>query len=388
MAIQQELQALNVNPHDRVNFSMQANGFAVAFQSINFTVQEFLQRSLRLDTLLQSLAEKLNSNEEFDPQGGFEILMSVVSMPRPGSRPTRWTVGRRCLDIVLTKKRCIINIKNRGQLCYARAIVTMMAHCQKDENGESKALWETLHDGRPRQTIEAKELHRQADVPEGPCGIEELTKFQTYLGRKYQIFVMCCSNPFMIIFKGPPAPYQIQLVKADNHYHGCTSWPAFVNKSYYCLDCETGYDGELVRRHSCKGRICRGCNRKNCTDYRIGTMPTTRCPVCNSLFFGEDCLLYHRSGKTCGKYRTCPMCQSEYTLNEKKRHRCGMAKCPSCEEVVQVATHKCYIQPVDVNPQREGKRKKKDPRATALFVYADIEAIIIIIYELIVRSLT
>ena len=40
-----------------------------------------------------------------------------------------------------------------------------------------------------------------------------------------------------------------------------------------------------------------------------------------------------------------------------------------------MATHKCYIQPVDVSPPAEGKRKKKDPRETALFVYADIEAL-------------
>ena len=64
---------------------MTAHGFAVAFQSINFEVREFLERSLRLDTLLQSLANKLNSNEEFDPERGFEVLMSVISMPAPGS---------------------------------------------------------------------------------------------------------------------------------------------------------------------------------------------------------------------------------------------------------------------------------------------------------------
>ena len=50
-----------------------------------------------------------------------------------------------------------------------------------------------------------------------------------------------------------------------------------------------------------------------------------------------------------------------------------MAKCPSCEEFVQISTHKCYIQPVNVNPLAEGTRKK-DPLTTALVVHADIEA--------------
>ena len=54
LAINRELQTLQARPHDRVNFSMTAHGFTQAFQSINFQVREFLERSLRLDTLLQS----------------------------------------------------------------------------------------------------------------------------------------------------------------------------------------------------------------------------------------------------------------------------------------------------------------------------------------------
>ena len=97
LAIDRELQSPQVRPHDRVNFSMQAHGFAVAFQSVNFEVREFLERSLRLDTLLQSLANKLNSNESFDPQQGFEVLLSVIAMPTRGSCPSNRSVGRRNL---------------------------------------------------------------------------------------------------------------------------------------------------------------------------------------------------------------------------------------------------------------------------------------------------
>ena len=372
-AINSELERLEVRPHDRVNFSMEAHGFAVAFQSVNFEVREFLERSLRLDTLLQSLANKLNSTESFDPQQGFEVLLSVIAMPTPGSRPLKSKVGRRCMEKVLKTKQCLIPIKNKDLLCCARAIVAMRAHCHKDRDGVTRALWSTLRQGRPRQTTAAQELHRLAGVPEGPCGIEELQQFQDVLGNEYQLVVLSFCKLFMLIFKGPEAPHIIRLVKADIHYHGCTSFPAFVNKSYYCLECEKGYDHEESKHHSCKGRVCKSCNRKTCPDYRIGTMPATRCPACNSLFFGEDCLQFHRSGKECGKYRTCLICHAEYVYHPKKRHRCGFAKCPSCEEVVSVATHRCFIQPVDTHPPAEGKREK-DPWQNALFVYADIEA--------------
>ena len=375
VAIHRELQSLNARPHDRVNFSMTAHGFQQAFQSINFAVREFLERSLRLDALLQSLANKLNSNEEFDPQQGFEVLLSVVAMPTPGSgHGKKYNPGRRCLETTLKKKQSSITIKNKDDLCCARAIVTMRAWCHRERDGESKARWDTLRQGRPRQTTEARQLHQLAGVPEGPCGLPELAKFQDALGDTYQLLVMCMAKPFLLIFKGPPALHTICLLKGDGHYNGCTSFKGFMNRSYYCPDCERGYDHEDAKNHSCKGRVCKSCDRKTCPDYRIGTQPTTRCPKCNCLFFGADCLQFHRSGKTCGTFRTCPHCQSVYGFNAKKRHKCGMAKCPSCEEFVQISSHRCYIQPVDTNPPAEGTRPKKDPLTSALFVYADIEA--------------
>ena len=62
-------------------------------------------------------------------------------------------------------------------------------------------MWDTLRQGRPRQTTMAKELHRQAGVPEGPCGLPELAKFQQALGTDYRLLVMCMAKPFLLIFK-------------------------------------------------------------------------------------------------------------------------------------------------------------------------------------------
>ena len=201
VAINRELQTLQARAHDRVNFSMTAHGFTQAFQSVNFEVREFLQRSLCLDTLLQSLADKLNSNEEFNPQRGFEVMLSVIAMPTPGSGKKKYNPGRRCLEKVLHNKRAVIAIKNQDALCCARAIVTMRAWCHRDLNGESKARWDTLQKGCPRQTTKAKDLHQLASVPEGPCGVEELAKFQHALGTEYRLLVMCMSTLF-INFQG------------------------------------------------------------------------------------------------------------------------------------------------------------------------------------------
>ena len=376
IGMEQQLRLEGAQPHDRVNFSITAHGFAHAFQTINFTVGEFLARTMRINTLLQTLADKLNSNESFEPDQGFEITMAIVDMPAPGrgKRKRRNNPGYQSVDKFVYNKKSIIQIKNKDALCCARAIVVGRAYCHKDDSADAYRRYKNLSNHYPIQGVEARALHQQAGVPEGPCGLEELQAFQQALGSNYQLYVVSASKSYMCIFKGDPAPHVIGLLYKDTHYETITKLPGFFSRGYYCTTCDKGYNTEEFTHHSCQGRVCKGCNRKQCPDYRIGTQPTTRCPRCNCLFFGADCLLFHQSGTSCGKFRKCPLCQSVYGVNPSKRHRCGFAKCPSCEEYVPIATHRCFIQPVDTNPPAEGRRKKKDPLQDALMVYADIEA--------------
>ena len=72
----------NVADHDRLHFAIQAHGFVHAFRSVNLEVGEFLRRSAYLNDLLETLAGKLNSNEQFDPQREFQLDVVVVRMPR------------------------------------------------------------------------------------------------------------------------------------------------------------------------------------------------------------------------------------------------------------------------------------------------------------------
>ena len=71
------------------------------------------------------------------------------------------------------KKDCMIKIKNTDELCCARAIETMKECVDGDPNKQ----YRNLKDGRPIRQKLAKQLHRDVDVPEGPCGYEELEKF-------------------------------------------------------------------------------------------------------------------------------------------------------------------------------------------------------------------
>ena len=353
-AIEAELDREQRPAHHFVNFSITAHGFTHAYQTINFTVGEFLQRTARLDEMLATLAGKLNSNEAFNPDRGFQVDVVFVSMPGPGSgRHKQRNAGRLCLDRDNKKKKCIITIKNRDALCCARHIVTMGAHCHKDQGVDELRQWDSLKKGYPVQQRQAQALHQQAGVAEGPCGLPELRQFQQALRPQYQLLVMTRMKPFFLMFKGPAAPHQIRLLKSNDHFDGCTSFPAFVNCSYYCVDCERGFNTNDRPNHICQGRRCSACGRFDCQDYVRSTRPTDYSPLCHCKFYGGYCKRHHVVSKQCQSIKTCLKCQAQYTVVPNQRHQCGHAKCPVCQEWVPIQGHKCYIQPVVENEESE-----------------------------------
>ena len=380
-AIDDELDREQRPTHHFVNFAITAHGFTHAYQTANFTVGEFLQRTARLDEMLATLAGKLNSNESFNPDRGFQVDVVFVSMPGPGSgHRKKHNPGRRRLDRENKKKQCIITIKNRDALCCARAIVTMRAHCQKYQGVDGLRQWENLKRGCPVQQRQAQELHREAGVVEGPCGLKELRQFQQALGSQDQLLVMTRTKPFFSIFKRPAAPHHIRLPKSNHHFDGCTSFPAFVNRSYYCLDCERAFNSNDSTNHTCQENRCSACGRFDCWDYVRGTRPTDYFTLCHCKFYGAYCKRHRVVTNQCQTVKTCLKCQAQYTGVPNQSHKCGYPKCPVCHEWVFINDHKCYIQPV-VEEERgseepsdtEGEGRMVAP-PPPLFVYADFEA--------------
>ena len=253
----------------------------------------------------------------------------------------------------------------------------MRAHCHKDQGVDDFRQWDSLKEGYPVQQRQAQELHQQAGAVEGPCGLPELRQFQQPFGSQYQLLVMTWMKPFFLIFKGPAAPHQIRLLKSNDHFDGCTSSPAFVNRSYYCVDCERGFNTNDRTNHTCQGRRCSACGRVDCQDYVRGTRPTDYCPLCHCKFYGVFCKRHHLVIKQCQSVKTCLKGQAQYTVVPDRRHKCGHAKCPVCQEWVSIQDHKCYIQPVvedeESEPTEEGGGCMVAP-PPPLFVYADFEA--------------
>ena len=144
---------------------------------------------------------------------------SFIRTPGTGGKNSKkYTLGYEAI-------RKLIARKNDDQLCCARAIVTMKVYLDEGHEGLN---YKNVRKGRPIKEKMAKELHQKANVPEGPCGLNELQQFQDALA---------VYKPHQIIFCGPEAPKKICLIKFQDHYHGCSSFSGFLNKSYFGHDC-------------------------------------------------------------------------------------------------------------------------------------------------------
>ena len=364
--------------HHVLHVAIHANGFQHAFRSVNMTVADFLARDQYVNELLQTLADKLNSNEEFHPDQGLQVDVVVVQVPRPGRGKTKnLNVCERGFDKDSHRKQSIITVKNNDNLCCARAIVTMRAWCHRNDpvrfDSETTPWrdWINCRAGRPRQTVLARELHQAAGVPEGPCGIPELRTFQAYLATltpPYQLKVMARTYPFVMRYIGPEAPLIIRLLQTEDHFEGCTTFQGFRNRVYWCDECNRAFNVDDANHHRCDGRKCRACQRNTCPDFNKFRRPQLECARCYRCFYGEDCLQYHQSLAKCHTRHRCRKCCKDYKVDKKRPHRCGYADCPSCGQYLAMETHRCFIQPPPPPPPQ-----RPDSTPPPKLVYADIE---------------
>ena len=393
----QHLTKMGARPEDKVFLALTPNGFEHTYQTTEFLVKEIEEGSARLDALMRKIAGKLNSNESFHPEDGFQLDITLLRPMGTGSgHGKRLNPGRMGVAMSRHVKTSIVEIRNSDELCCARAIVTMkaLAECKaaekkrtqgeernevptllqklKEEEEELLTEYKTLRDTKLEkrkttlQRLLAHRLHEMAGVPKGPCGRDELETFQAYLAAQdppFQLKVFCdfVKKP---LYVGPiktDEDHILCLLKSRNHFDGIVSLPGFMNTSYYCHECNRAFNTDDHANHSCQGQKCRACGGHQCPDrFKKTNLP---CSDCHGLFRGPSCLDHHKLSGYCAKFLTCPTCCARF--NREKEHVCFEAKCPSCGEMEDLTNHQCFIQPED---------EEEDGLEPTLFVYADIEA--------------
>ena len=254
----------------------------------------------------------LNSGQFITNDLGFSASVLFTRPETKGGKRAGSNTGQKIWDEIAKEKRCVCRIKNKDDLCCARAIVTMREFAKR-EQGEHHTFENILQDRckNSQQLKEAKKLLAEADVPEGPCGLEDIDKFQNYLGPQgYRIIVVDeCKGG--VIFKGEKFIEEnkiIALVKSvyedENgdlkaHYDGLHSIPAFMNRSYFCKHCCKGYNTEDSTHHNCQAQNCPACKRSKsndddgCKDFTLWAKPDRSGIICRRDFYEENCFSHH-----------------------------------------------------------------------------------------------
>lgn len=388
---------------DILFINMSSNRLRSAYQSHRFTVGDWRNDTEPARRLLEMLSKILNSNEHFEINDSFHVEITHIKDPLSGSGRKRLKPGERHIDDLLRGKKSVVYINNKDNLCCARALV--VAKAKKD--GDPR--YDTIKRGRGTlQGKMARNLHQEASVPEGPCGLKEIRLFQITLS-EYQIVVVSVELGNEIFYKGPnqPEDKQLVLIKYGEHYHTCTSLKGYLGKSYFCFHCEKGFNEDDIRHHRCKRR-CYACHQYECSDFKKSTgKASVVCEKCRRSFFGPVCHQNHslyksqsgvladetKRNSVCDTYQRCKDCSKSLRGREILQHKCGFARCPSCSEYLNLDKHKCYLQPVVGKAQTRQSRRLATTAGLAtlqskekngenngeeltppIFVYYDIEA--------------
>lgn len=149
--------------------------------------------------------------------------ITFIRTPAPGGNGKRYKPSSAAVRGLT--KTSPVTIKNKDNLCCARAIVTIKKKSQQALPG-------------------------------------------------YQIRVIFIDPPHMLIFVGPtPSDNVIRIIKEDDHYDGCNSFSGFLPKSYFFHECNRGYDHDDHENHPCDGKWCLSCHRKDCPDFTEAKRP-------------------------------------------------------------------------------------------------------------------
>ena len=283
MAIEQQiLSDPTAKEDDWIMINMSSNRLQSAYQSHRVSIADWILDGTGSRAMLEKMSQVLNSNETFQMDDTFHIEITHVRNPGTGRGRNQNKPGLTPVDQLLKRKKNVIRINNYDDLCCARAIVTAKAH---QDYGSGHWITRSCKRGFPLQEQYARELHNQAGVPLGACGLGEIQLFQNSLP-EYQLIVIDAELGYQLIFKGPSKrkEKQLVLIKHKDHYHTCTSLTGFFGTAYYCTECEKSFAVDDSQHHRCKGKRCYACQQANCTEFQE-MQATLYCTECCRSFF-------------------------------------------------------------------------------------------------------
>ena len=152
----------------------------------------------------------------------------------------------------VSRKSCIILVKNDDTICLARGVVTAYANLHPERWSKTQ-LKNGFNSSRKLQRLQAMKLHEEANVESNDYGnnLFDVEIFAEHLGIEINIID---AEQFNSIFytanKG--SEDKIYLLKTRNHFDMIKSLTAFYDSPYYCHECKKAYTKR--DKHKCPSK--------------------------------------------------------------------------------------------------------------------------------------
>ena len=261
----------------------------------------------------------------------------------------------------ISRKNCMITVKNNDTTCLSRSIVTALANLHPEKWTKAQ-LKNGFNGSRKLQKDEAMKLHKDANVEINDYGndLADVETFAKHLGIEINIIDAEQFNS-IIYTANKDSEDKIYLLKTRNHFDVIKSMTAFYDSPYYCHECKKAYTKR--DKHKCPSK-CLSCftyaKERKCDGKEIV------CVKCNRKFFGKRCFKNHLKNRSkvegkmdivCDAVKKCLDCNRIITGKYVNNHKCGYTEGTNCEKYVS-KNHKCFMKKVKA---KGGHCSNKEP---------------------------
>ena len=324
----------------------------------NLSNNDMLRIVIQNEELPKAISTKFNKVENFK-LGDLDTIINILeyrAIPIENCKIVVQSVkipagkGRLYLTKdTISRKNCIITIKNNDNICLSRSIVTALANLQPEKWTKAQ-LKNGFNASRKLQKDEAMKLHKEANVEINEYGndLGDVETFAKHLEIEINIIDSEVFNT-IIYTANKGTEDKIYILKTRNHFDVIKSLSAFYDTPYYCHECKKAYTKR--DKHKCPSKCL------SCFTYNKDTKCDGKeiiCKKCNRKFFGKRCFKNHLKNRSngegkmdivCDAVKKCLDCNRIITGKYVNNHKCGYTECTNCGKYVS-NNHKCFMKKV------------------------------------------
>ena len=226
---------------------------------------DMLRIVIQNENLPKAISTKFKKVQDFE-LGDLETIINILeyrAIPIEKCKiviqSVKIPVGKGRLHLTkdtISRKNCIITVKNDDTICLARAVTTAYANLHP-ENWSKTQLKNGFNACRKLQREQAIKLHEEVNVEINDHGndLSDVETFAKHLGIEINIINAEQFNS-IIYTANKGSEDKIYLLKTRNHFNIIKSLTAFYDSPYYCHECKKAYTKR--DKHKCPSK-CLSC---------------------------------------------------------------------------------------------------------------------------------